>query len=163
MEIVYMATPCSITCIFSSIFIVAMIFMTNWMTVNQTTQKYQEQLPENLKKTYTDIVKERTQIFYTGYGLGLFLALVLIYYNTQVKKERMSWPSMVCLTVFVAFMTNYFYYVLTPKTKWMMESVTTPEQTKAWLAMYRSMQIYYHGSLALGIVAVGLIAFAFRC
>jgi hypothetical protein len=158
-----MATPCSITCIFSSIFIVAMIFMTNWMTVNQTTQKYQEQLPENLKKTYTDIVKERTQIFYTGYGLGLFLALVLIYYNTQVKKERMSWPSMVCLTVFVAFMTNYFYYVLTPKTKWMMESVTTPEQTKAWLAMYRSMQIYYHGSLALGIVAVGLIAFAFRC
>jgi len=163
MEIVYMATPCSITCIFSSIFIVAMIFMTNWMTVNQTTQKYQEQLPENLKKTYTDIVKERTQIFYTGYGLGLFLALVLIYYNTQVKKERMSWPSMVCLTVFVAFMTNYFYYVLTPKTKWMMESVTTPEQTKAWLAMYRSMQIYYHGSLALGIVAVGLITFAFRC
>lgn len=158
-----MATPCSITCIFSSIFIVAMIFMTNWMTVNQTTQKYQEQLPENLKKTYTDIVKERTQIFYTGYGLGLFLALVLIYYNTQVKKERMSWPSMVCLTVFVAFITNYFYYVLTPKTKWMMESVTTPEQTKAWLAMYRSMQIYYHGSLALGIVAVGLIAFAFRC
>lgn len=158
-----MATPCSITCIFSSIFIVAMIFMTNWMTVNQTTQKYEKQLPENLKKTYTDIVKERTQIFYTGYGLGLFLALVLIYYNTQVKKERMSWPSMVCLTVFVAFMTNYFYYVLTPKTKWMMESVTTPEQTKAWLAMYRSMQIYYHGSLALGIVAVGLIAFAFRC
>ena len=140
-----------------------MIFMTNWMTVNQTTQKYEKQLPENLKKTYTDIVKERTQIFYTGYGLGLFLALVLIYYNTQVKKERMSWPSMVCLTVFVAFMTNYFYYVLTPKTKWMMESVTTPEQTKAWLAMYRSMQIYYHGSLALGIVAVGLIAFAFRC
>jgi hypothetical protein len=163
MEIVYMATPCSITCIFSSIFIVAMIFMTNWMTVNQTTQKYEKQLPENLKKTYSDIVKERTQIFYTGYGLGLFLALVLIYYNTQVKKERMSWPSMVCLTVFVAFMTNYFYYVLTPKTKWMMESVTTPEQTKAWLAMYRSMQIYYHGSLALGIVAVGLIAFAFRC
>jgi hypothetical protein len=163
MELVYMATPCSITCIFSSIFIVAMIFMTNWMTVNQTTQKYEKQLPENLKKTYTDIVKERTQIFYTGYGLGLFLALVLIYYNTQVKKERMSWPSMVCLTVFVAFMTNYFYYVLTPKTKWMMESVTTPEQTKAWLAMYRSMQIYYHGSLALGIVAVGLIAFAFRC
>lgn len=158
-----MATPCSITCIFSSIFIVAMIFMTNWMTVNQTTQKYEKQLPENLKKTYSDIVKERTQIFYTGYGLGLFLALVLIYYNTQVKKERMSWPSMVCLTVFVAFMTNYFYYVLTPKTKWMMESVTTPEQTKAWLAMYRSMQIYYHGSLALGIVAVGLIAFAFRC
>ena len=137
--------------------------MTNWMTVNQTTQKYEKQLPENLKKTYSDIVKERTQIFYTGYGLGLFLALVLIYYNTQVKKERMSWPSMVCLTVFVAFMTNYFYYVLTPKTKWMMESVTTPEQTKAWLAMYRSMQIYYHGSLALGIVAVGLIAFAFRC
>jgi len=70
---------------------------------------------------------------------------------------------MVCLTVVVAFITNYFYYVLTPKKKWMLESVTTPEQTKAWLEMYRSMQIYYHGSLVVGLVSVGLITFAFRC
>lgn len=155
-----MAPPCTFTCIFSAIVLLSMIFMTNMMTV---PKKYQFQLPENLQKTYKDIVKERTQIYYTGYGLGLFLALVLIFYNTQVKKEKMGWPSMVCLTVTVAFLTNYFYYILTPKSKWMLDEITTPEQTKAWLDMYRSMQVYYHGSLALGILAIGLIAFAFRC
>jgi hypothetical protein len=44
----------------------------------------------------------------------------------------------------------------------MLDSIEDPEQAKAWLKMYKSMQIYYHGSLALGLVAVGLVAFAFR-
>lgn len=158
-----MAGPCSITCTISAGFILAMIFMTNWMTVNQTTQKYEAQLPDKLKDTYSKIVKERTQIFYTGYGIGLFLALLIIFYNTTIKKQKMGWSSMVCLTVIVAFLTNYFYYVLTPKTKWMLESIDTQEQTRAWLEMYRDMQLYYHGSLVLGLISVGLLAFAFRC
>jgi MFS family permease len=158
-----MDKPCSITCIFSAVFVVAMIFMTNWMTTNQTTLKYQNQLPEHLQQTYMSIVKERTQIFYTGYALGLFLALFVIFYNMKIKQQKMNWPSMVCLTVFIAFLTNYFYYVLSPKTKWMLNSIDTPEQTKAWFEMYRTMQLYYHGSLVLGIIAIGLVAFAFRC
>lgn len=158
-----MAGPCSITCTISAGFILAMIFMTNWMTVNQTTQKYEAQLPEVLKNTYSKIVKERTQIFYTGYAIGLFLALFIIFYNTTIKKQKMGWSSMVCLTVIVAFLTNYFYYVLTPKTKWMLESIDTADQTRAWLEMYRDMQLYYHGSLVLGLISVGLLAFAFRC
>ena len=158
-----MAGPCSITCTISAGFILAMIFMTNWMTVNQTTQKYEAQLPEVLKNTYSKIVKERTQIFYTGYAIGLFLALFIIFYNTIIKKQKMGWSSMVCLTVIVAFLTNYFYYVLTPKTKWMLESIDTADQTRAWLEMYRDMQLYYHGSLVLGLISVGLLAFAFRC
>lgn len=163
MRILYMDKPCSITCIFSAVFIVAMIFMTNWMTTNQTTLKYQNQLPEHLQETYITIVKERTQIFYTGYALGLFLALFVIFYNMKIKQQKMNWPSVVCITVFVAFLTNYFYYVLSPKTKWMLNSIDTPEQTKAWFEMYRTMQLYYHGSLVLGIIAIGLVAFAFRC
>ena len=163
MRILYMDKPCSITCIFSAVFLVAMIFMTNWMTTNQTTLKYQNQLPEHLQETYISIVKERTQIFYTGYALGLFLAIFVIFYNMKIKQQKMNWPSMVCLTVFIAFLTNYFYYVLSPKTKWMLNSIDTPEQTKAWFEMYRTMQVYYHGSLVLGIIAIGLVAFAFRC
>lgn len=163
MQILYMDKPCSVTCIFSAVFIVAMIFMTNWMTTNQTTIKYQKQLPEHLQETYITIVKERTQIFYTGYALGLFLALFVIFYNMKIKQQKMNWPSVVCITVFVAFLTNYFYYILSPKTKWMLNSIDTPEQTKAWFEMYRTMQLYYHGSLVLGIIAIGLVAFAFRC
>jgi len=135
--------------------------MTNMMAVGYP--KYKEQQPESLQLIYSKIVKERTQIFYTGYSLGLFLALVLIFYNTQVIKKRMGWQSMVCITVFIAFLTNYFYYILTPKTDWMLNHIHSQDQIQAWLEMYRNMQVYYHGSLVLGIIAVGLIAFAFRC
>ena len=155
--------PCSITCIFSAVFVISMIFMTNAMSTSQTIQTYQKQLPQDLQQLYQQIRDERTQIFYTGYIIGFILALAIIVYNTQIKKTKMGWPSMVCLTVTVAFITNYFYYILTPKTKWMLDHIENPDQTKAWLQMYKNMQTYYHGSLALGIIAIGLFAFAFRC
>lgn len=158
-----LSEPCPITCIFSAVVVVGMFFMTKWMSVNDTAKNYEKQLPESLKKTYSEIVQDRTQIFYTGYMLGILFALVLIFYNVRIRKNRMKWPSMVCLTVAVAFITNYFYYVLTPKKKWMLDSITTPEQTKAWLQMYKQMQMYYHGSLVIGLISVGLITFAFRC
>jgi hypothetical protein len=44
----------------------------------------------------------------------------------------------------------------------MLDYIKTPAQTKAWLHMYRGMQIYYHSGLVLGIIAVGVFAFAFR-
>ena len=158
-----LSEPCPITCIFSAVVVVGMFFMTKWMPVNDTAKNYEKQLPESLKKTYSEIVQDRTQIFYTGYLLGILFALVLIFYNVRIRKNRMKWPSMVCLTVAVAFITNYFYYILTPKKKWMLDSITTPEQTKAWLQMYKRMQMYYHGSLVIGLISVGLITFAFRC
>lgn len=153
---------CSLTCGLATAFVIAMVLMNYWMITNQTTQKYRAQLPSSLQKTYDEIVKERTQIFYTGYIIGVLLAARLIYYNTQIKKEKMGTCAMVCLTIFIAFITNYFYYTLSPKTKWMLNSIEDPEQTKAWLQMYRTMQLYYHGSLVLGLIAVGVLAFAFR-
>jgi len=155
--------PCSITCIFSAVFVISMIFMTNAMSTSQTIQTYQKQLPQDLQILYQQIREERTQIFYTGYAIGFILALIIIVYNTQIKKTKMGWPAMVCLTVIVAFITNYFYYILTPKTKWMLDHIENPDQTKAWLQMYKSMQTYYHSSLVFGIIAIGLFAFAFRC
>ena len=44
----------------------------------------------------------------------------------------------------------------------MLDYVKTPEETQAWLHMYRNMQVYYHSGLVLGIIAVGLFTFAFR-
>lgn len=158
-----MTSPCCFSCLLSAAFIISMIYMTNSMSYNQTIQNYEKQLPESLKKTYKEIVNERTRIFYTGYILGFIFAVLIIAYNTQIKKDKMGWKSMVCLTITVSFITNYFYYILTPKTKWMLESIETGNQTKAWLKMYKSMQGYCHGGIAFGIIAIGLLAFAFRC
>jgi hypothetical protein len=45
----------------------------------------------------------------------------------------------------------------------MLEHINSPEQTKAWLTMYREMQYNYHFGMVIGIIAVGVLAFGFRC
>ena len=157
--------PCSISCTLSFIFIVSMIYMNYASTKNQTIQKYEQQLPEELKETYRKIQQERQSIYYYGYALGFILSLIIIIYNYQKSpshKTKLSTSHIICIVVATSFITNYFYYMLSPKTTWMLDHIKTPEQTKAWLQMYKSMQKYYHTGLLLGIIAVAFMAVAFR-
>jgi uncharacterized membrane protein len=124
--------------------------------------KYKSQLPENLQKIYEQITNERTRIYYQGYILGFILSLVIIVTNVYSEHKMLSTMSMICLVLATSFVTNYFYYILSPKKNWMLDYIKTPDQTKAWLQMYRGMQVYYHTGLVLGIVAVGIFAHAFR-
>jgi hypothetical protein len=153
--------PCGISCSISAVFVIAMVYMNYSMLKSQIMNKYQNKLPENIRATYREIVNERTKIYYFGYFLGFILSIIIILYNTQMAKKKMSSLGMVCLVVAISFSVNYFYYILSPKSKWMLNEIKTEEQTKAWLEMYRSMQMYYHTGLVLGIIGVGVFAFAF--
>jgi len=154
---------CRISCAISIVFIIGMIYMTNAMSNNDTMKKYKKQLPDELQAIYKEIVDERTRIYYTGYGLGFLIAVLFILYNTLIMNKTFSTMSMVCISTTSAFITNYFYYVLTPKKTYMLEHIDTPEQTKAWMKMYRNMQYHYHMGLFIGLIAVGIFAYAFRC
>ena len=154
--------PCNVTCMFSFVFVVSMVYMNNATTKNQVVQHYQQQLPANLQSLYIKIANERLSIYYYGYVLGFILSLIIIIYNYQQSKKQ-STVTVICTVISVSFITNYFYYILSPKSNWMLDNINTPEQTKAWLQMYRQMQKYYHIGLVLGIIAVALLGFAFRC
>lgn len=158
--------PCSISCTLSLVFIISMIYMNRATTKSQTIQKYEQQLPQELKDIYRKIQQERQSIYYYGYALGFILSLIIIIYNYQKSNtktsSKLSTSHIVCIVVATSFITNYFYYMLSPKTAWMLDHIKTPEQTKAWLHMYKAMQKYYHTGLLLGIIAVALLAIAFR-
>jgi prolipoprotein diacylglyceryltransferase len=141
-----------------------MIYMNNATTKSQTIQKYEAQLPKDLQEIYRKIQRERLHIYYYGYSLGFILSLIIIIYNYQnnSSKSKLSTSHMVCIVISTSFLTNYFYYMLSPKTSWMLDHIKTPKQTKAWLEMYKSMQRYYHTGLVLGIIAVAFLAVAFR-
>jgi len=157
--------PCSISCLLATAFIISMIYMTNATQKSQVIQVYQEQLPTNLKNLYATLTNERLKIYYYGYALGLILSLIIIIYNYQTKKasNKMTTLTAACTVVTVSFLTNYFYYILSPKSDYMLNHINSPDQSKAWLTMYRHMQYYYHTGLVLGLVAVALLAVAFRC
>lgn len=153
---------CYISCSISAVFLIAMVYMTFLTAKNETIQKYRDSLPRGLIDTYDDIVLERTKIYYTGYGLGVCLAFGIILYNNYILRERLCPRNLVCIIMASAFLVNYFYYILTPKTKWMLDEITEPDDVKAWLEMYKNMNKYYHGGLAVGLIAVGIFGYAFR-
>lgn len=158
-----MALPCKLSCAVSVVFIVAMIYMMYATTKSDIIGNYEKSLPKDLLPVYKKISQERTSIYYYGYFLGFILSMLFIVYNSKVKKVSLSAMPLVCIVVSISFFTNYFYYILSPKTTYMTDHLKTQEEIQAWGKMYRGMQKYYHTGLILGLIAIGSLAFAFRC
>ena len=155
--------PCTISCIISAVFIIGMIYFYNMTDKSTIVKHYKEKLSSDLQKRYDIISKERMTISYQGYVLGFILSLFIIFYNLKIKGVKLSNFSLVCTVMATCFLTNYFYYILSPKSDWMLNHINDKDQVKAWLQMYREMSFNYHAGLVLGILAVGILAFAFRC
>ena len=150
--------PCSISCAISCIFIIGMIYFYNATDKSEIVKQYKATLPIDLQQRYEKIIEERKRISYQGYGVGLLLSLVILYFS-----RKMNTISLVCTVMATAFLTNYFYYMLSPKSDWMLNHITNKDQVHAWLIMYRTMSYNYHLGIVFGIIAVGIFAFAFRC
>lgn len=154
---------CSISCIISTIFIVSMIYFYNMTNKSKIVKHYKEKLPRDLQNLYDKLSRERMVISYQGYILGFIISLFIIFYNYFYKIRKLNTLSIVCIVLATSFLTNYFYYILHPKSDWMLNHVNNSEQIKVWLMMYREMQYNYHMGLVIGIIGVGILAFAFRC
>lgn len=154
---------CSISCSIATAFIIGKIYFYNATTNSQVIKHYREKLPTHLKNLYDTLSNERLMISTYGYILGFILSLFIIFYNLSLKREKLNNISLICIVVSTCFLTNYFYYSLTPKSDWMLNHINNREQSRLWLEMYKQMSYYYHAGLVLGIIAVGFMAFAFRC
>lgn len=154
---------CAVSCMISAIFLIGMVYFYYMTDKTQIAQKYQATLSKENLAIFKKISQERMKLSYEGYALGVFLSILLIFYNIKFTNHKLRATTMVCMVVATAFVTNYFYYVLAPKRDWMLSHLKTPQEAAAWLEMYKSFQFNYHLGLALGIVAVGFLGFAFRC
>lgn len=154
---------CSLTCLLSFGLIVSMIYFHNATYKSPIVKNYRNRFPKNIQSKYDNIVKERKTISETGYLLGLVLSVLVIYYNQRMSNDKMNTNSVVCLILVISFFTNYFYYILSPKSDWMLNHIQNVEQSKIWLEMYRTMQYNYHLGMVFGILAIGVFGFAFRC
>lgn len=154
--------PCTITCFLALAILVGMVIMTSMVHNDPSIQSYRKQLPDDIKKTYDEICVERARIYYTGYIVGFILSILVILLNRIALNNKMPVSAMVCLAIVVSTFVSYFYYILSPKSKYMVSVLETESEKEAWLKIYKSMQYYYHLSFVLGIVAVGVFAYAFR-
>tara|TARA_B100001093_G_scaffold250134_1_gene239640 strand:- start:20643 stop:21047 length:405 start_codon:yes stop_codon:yes gene_type:complete len=115
---------------------------------------------EQLSK-YKNIVEERKNISLRGYGLGFALAIGIIVFNMSMRKEKLTKMSMICTTASTVFIVQYLYYILSPKSDWILLHLNTQEQKERWLDIYRTMQYNCHLSVALGIIAAAALSNTF--
>jgi len=154
---------CSTSCGISFVFLVGMIYFYNATGKSAIVKNYKANMSKDKQMIYDNIVKERLNISYQGYGLGLVLSLLIILYNVSFKSRQLSSLPIICIVIATSVLTNYFYYTLYPKTDTMLNYVKNNNDAKEWYIMYKEMQYNYHLGLALGIIAMGFLAFAFRC
>ena len=153
---------CKITCLVSIVFLVANIIMSLKLDKNNLKDKFISLLNVDQKKIYEEIILERRNIYLIGYGIGIILSIIY-YYFIKVLFKKVNNTTLVCSVGFIVLLSNYFYYILSKKSKYMIEYLNNKEQVSAWLNIYKSMQFKYHFALLLGIVASMLFAYSFRC
>jgi primosomal protein N' len=154
---------CKTTCFVSIVFLIANIYVMLNVDKNELKDNFVKLLNFNQKNLYESLIKERRNIYFQGYALGLLFSIIYLFYIKQFLNKKINNILMVCTVGFIVFLTNYFYYILIKKSTYMIEHLNNKEQIKAWLDIYRSMQVRYHIGLVLGIFAAMIFAASNRC
>lgn len=144
---------CGISCFAAIVFLIANLYVT--FTADKTTDK--EALYKTLDKDdiirYESIVKERRNVYLQGYALGILIALVIV---SIMNTRKMGKIQITCFAGGIVLTVNYLYYMLKPKTDYMVLHLDNKDQREAWHNIYRNMQVKYHLGLVLGILAAML-------
>jgi RsiW-degrading membrane proteinase PrsW (M82 family) len=141
-------------CLLGLAILVAKFIMLFTMTFNygEIHKDFMTSLDDGQKKIYIGIIDERRKIYLKGYIFGIILSVSIVLLNKFLLKNKIS--NILCWVVVISCMTTYFYYILSPKSKYMLEVLNKDTQIKNWLKVYKSMQSRFHFSYLLGVVAV---------
>jgi hypothetical protein len=154
---------CAASCAISAVFIVAMIFTMYGSDKMEATQQFKRILTSQQNEIYEKITNERRKIYFVGFGLGLLLSFIFLAWNNMSRNgsRRLGRCSTICIVGAITFTTNYFYYMLAPKSDWMILHIEGDTQKKAWLHIYKKMQYNYHIGALLGLVGALFIGNVF--
>lgn len=147
---------CAISCSIAFILIIANVYCCTFANKKETIQQFIAKLSPENQQRYKNIANERRGIYFMGLLLGFALSMLLLiccrkYFLIGISGSR---SGLLCMVAAVTLSVNYFYYILSPKTDWMVLHLKSKQETEAWLKVYRTMQYNYHMGLVLGILAV---------
>ena len=150
---------CATSCGIAATLIAGMAYCTYMGNRSQLVKDYMRSLTEHQQQAYARIVEERRGIYLRGFGWGLLLSAALLGIHHQYA--TMPRAALLCSVAAITLATNYFYYVLSPKSDWMVLHFNQKQDAGNWLRVYRGMQVNYHVGLVLGIAGTILLGNAF--
>ena len=149
-------------CIIAVVFLIANIFTIISCNSDNYKQNFKNLLTKQQNLIYEKITTERTIIYYSGYALGIILSILTIFIMTKIMKIKLATTSLVCIIGAITFTTNYLYYILYPKSDYMLLHLNDKKQIEEWLKIYKKMQFKYHFGFVLGIVAVMIFCSSYK-
>lgn len=153
---------CKISFMISLVFIIGYLVFAFTVDKQTITQELRATLNMHQEAIYDKIVQERKWLSIKGYLLGLFVALLIIIDN-YINKRIKNVPTNIAIATATTFIIHYFYYILAPKSQWMVPHLDHKTQREAWVKVYRKMQWGFHGGIFVGIIGVAILASAFKC
>ena len=152
---------CPTSCIIAGAFIVSSIFVC--LRVDKKTLKDPlfGLLSEENKQRYINIADERKNIYLKGFGLGFVISVIALIILNNNKMFKVTKLTNICFVLAISYCVNYFFYILHPKSDYMVLHLKNSEEKKAWLDIYKTMQFNYHLGFALGLIGMIFIGNSF--
>ncbi len=114
----------------------------------EQTDSLRRVLSPQIAAKYDLIVKERTGHYIQGLLIGILIGyFILLKVSSSNRYHRIS--MFFGITLFVTAL----YYLLMPKSDYMLNHLKTPEENKAWLSVYKTMKYRYLIGFVLGALA----------
>jgi hypothetical protein len=146
-------------------FIVASVYMNLTIDKSSINKNFMSVLSDEQKEKYKKIRQERLNIYFKGFLYSFIISLVIIFLKSYLLKNNIITSNMLksvlenkfTIGSFIAgatLLTTYFYYILSPKSDYMVLHLENDKQKKEWLNVYKKMQYTYHFGLLLGIIGM---------
>lgn len=117
-----------------------------------TFKKFDHLLNIKQKEIYKKVINERASIYTQGIIIGTILGLLSM---SMIKTNKIS---KVCIFIVIALGFNYLYYMLYPKTTYMLLHLTNQKQNEAWLNIYTEMKKRCILGFILGVIGYFILA-----
>ena len=136
-------------CAVSFVFLFSMVYMTI-MKNRSLLDDFAHALRYNmdLQKRYENIVRERRNIYYQGFTLGIVISIIVL------LVFKMDTTYRVCTSAAITFIITYFYYLFKPKSDYMIIHMNDYRLREKWLNIYKHMQFNNHMGFFLGLVFI---------
>ena len=159
-----MPSICKTNCAVATAFLISMLYKMFSVDKAPVMKEFNKTLNSSLANKYQKIILERRNIYLQGYAVGFAIALFVIisnYYKLSkrnTKNSALPKIATICTATSIVFIVSYLFYIIHPKSDYMIKYLNTQQQRTAWLNVYRHMQLQCHLGFALGVIAVFLYA-----
>jgi hypothetical protein len=148
-----MAKICGTACFVAVVFTLSTLLFPLLLD-REVVGSYHSKLPPAAQTALKAATKERSMLAFRGLVLGMIVGAVTVLLLGKTGKAMG-----VCVLASIAFVVQFLYYMLSPKSAWVVKHLHTTEQRKDWVKVYREYQTGYYGSIAIGVIGAGLLGY----